>query len=88
MITLDENELIGSLQDGYKKLEAAKSEDNKNEIHKIYGWCLALEGILFTYAPEVKERVIAIRNSIVTKKNVNLSEQDWDVPTYIRQNLK
>ncbi len=88
MINIDEDELIESLRDGYNKIEVLRTTDNKKEIYKIKGWCIAIEGIIFTYAPELKEKVIAIRESIITKSKIDISENIWDSPTYLRKKLK
>ena len=88
MINLDENELIESLRDGYTKLELARSKNEVKKIYEIKGWCLAIEGIIFNFAPEQKEKLINIRESIITKKKLGTSDQNWDYPTYIRKNIK
>ena len=88
MINIDENELIESLRDGYTKLEFARSKKKTKEIQEIKGWCVAIEGIIFTFAPEYKDRVISIRESIITKTNFEVSERMWDTPTYVRKNIK
>ena len=90
MIQIDENELLESLRNGYKKLEIARSTNNKKEVQEIKGWCIAIEGIIFTFAPEYKDKVISIRESIITKTKIDVdaSEKIWDTPTYLRKNIK
>ncbi len=47
-----------------------------------------MEGMVFTYKPEIKSQMIQIRSQIVTIKTSQLAENDWETPTYIRKKIK
>ncbi|WP_434579751.1 hypothetical protein MLC52_06925 [Sulfurimonas sp. NW15] len=86
MIEIDENELIESLQEGYEQLELAiKNKYNRKEISKLKNWCVSMEMIIFTFAPEYKQIVLNMRNRIIKSKKKNTIDDNLDVPTIFRK---
>lgn len=90
MITIPEDELLSTLEYGYKQFSAAIKADNKQEQIRLKGWCNALEGIVFIYRPDLKIQLLEIRSKIIVldKKEAIEAADDWETPTYIRKKLK
>lgn len=88
MIQIPEDELLQTLTQGYKLFMASHKAGNTQEVIRLKGWCNALEGIVFTYKPELKAHLIQIRSKIVTINLAQHEEEDWETPTYIRKKLK
>ena len=82
MINIPKRELIDSLKQGYIDFEESH---NKEERINIKGWCNALEAIVFNYTPELKDEVITLRDSIVTKRPKNIDGIDLDTPSITRR---
>lgn len=88
MIEIPEDEFMQSLTYGYKQFMAAYKAGNTQEVIRLKGWCNAMEGMVFTYKPELKSQLLQIRSQIVTIKTAQLAEDDWEIPTYIRKKMK
>lgn len=89
MINIPEDELFTSLEYGYKQFSAAVKADNKLEQFRLKGWCNALEGIIFSFKPELKNQMIDMRSKIIVfHKNEDVEDINWETPTYIRKKIK
>ena len=81
MIQIPAEDLMASLEDGYKSFEAATDSKEKTLLK---GWCNAFEGIIVNYAPELREEMIAMRKRIIKPKRDLPDEIDLDTPTILR----
>ena len=87
MIEIETEDLVLSLKDGYTKFVNAKLKSDKDEAQLIKGWCNALEGIVFSYAPEIKDEVLLMRSEIINQ-SLGIQDKDLKTPTYLRKKIK
>mgnify|MGYP001132846436 CR=1 FL=1 len=81
MIQIPKDELLASIEQGYKDFEATSDSKEKT---RLKGWCNALEAVLLNYAPEMRDEMISLRKRIIKPKRDLPDEIDLDTPTILR----
>ena len=81
------NDLLGSLEDGYKDYkESLKSDTGAEDLAHIKGFCTTIEQILVAYSEVTSSEIMELKNPIIG--NISLRRKklvDYDTPTYIRK---
>lgn len=88
MVSIEEEELKGSLQKSYETYKAFLKNNDKEKLAFAKGFCSALEKIAIAYGGFTNEQIQDIKFPIIGNVTMSVeTKNNLDTPTYIRKNV-